>query len=41
MQQLEDVLNASLCGHLLITLVTMCFTAFSAVTVQYMKSCML
>jgi len=41
MQQLEDALNISLCGHLLIMLATMCFSAFSVVTVQYMKSCML
>ena len=41
MQQLEDALNASPSGHFLIVLVAMCFTGFSVVTVQYMKSCML
>jgi len=35
MQQLEDALNVSLCGHFLIALATMCFAAFSVVTVQY------
>ena len=35
MEQLEDTLNASLCGHFLIMLATMCFAAFSAVTVWY------
>jgi len=35
LQNLEDALNVSLCGHFLIVLVAMCFTAFSAVTVQY------
>ena len=39
MQQLEDALNVSLCGHFLIMLVTMCFAAFSVVTVRYNKSC--
>jgi hypothetical protein len=34
-QQLEDALNFSLCGHFLILLVTMCTAAFSVVTVQY------
>jgi len=38
MQQLEDALNFSLCGYFLILMATMCFTAFSAVTVQYNKS---
>ncbi|GFG38516.1 hypothetical protein Cfor_04919, partial [Coptotermes formosanus] len=32
MQQLEDTLTVSLCGHFLILLVSMCFAAFSAVT---------
>jgi hypothetical protein len=41
MQQLEDALNVSLCGNFLIMLATMCFAAFSAVTVQYKDSCML
>jgi len=41
MQHLEDALNVSLCGHLLITLAAMCFTAFSAVTVRYKNCCML
>jgi len=35
MQYLEDALNVSLCGHFLIVLATMCFAAFSVVTVQY------
>jgi len=35
MQQLEDTLNVSLCGHFLIMLATMCLAAFSAVTVRY------
>jgi hypothetical protein len=34
MQQLEDALNVSLCGHFLIVLATMCFAAFSVVTVR-------
>jgi len=34
MQQLEDALNISLCGHFLILLATMCFAAFSVVMVQ-------
>ena len=38
MQQLEDALNFSLCGTFLISMATMCFTAFSAVTVQYKKT---
>jgi len=38
MQQLEDALNVSLCGHFLILLVAMCIAAFSVVTVQYNKS---
>jgi hypothetical protein len=37
MQQLEDTLNISLCGHFLILLATMCLAAFSAVMVQYKK----
>jgi len=37
MQQLEDALNFSLCGHFLILLVTLCTAAFSVVTVQYNK----
>ncbi|GFG33607.1 hypothetical protein Cfor_08705 [Coptotermes formosanus] len=41
MQQLEDALNVGLCGHFLILLATMCFAAFSVVTVQYSKCCML
>jgi len=41
MQQLEDALNVSLCGHFLIALATMCFAAFSVITVQYRKCCML
>jgi len=41
MQQLEDALNLSLCGHFLIVLVEMCFCAFSLVTVQYKNCCML
>ncbi|GFG34629.1 hypothetical protein Cfor_09052, partial [Coptotermes formosanus] len=32
MQHLEDALNVSLCGHFLILLAGICFTAFSAVT---------
>jgi len=40
MQQLENALNVSLCGHFLILLATMCFSAFSAVTVRYGKCCM-
>jgi thiosulfate reductase cytochrome b subunit len=40
MQQLEDALNVSLCGHFLILLAAMCFTAFSIVTVQYKNCCM-
>jgi hypothetical protein len=35
MQEVEDALNVSLCGHFLIMLATMCFAAFSVVTVQY------
>jgi len=35
MQQLEDALNISLCGHFLTLLATMCFAAFSVVTVRY------
>ena len=35
MQQLEDTLNVSLCGHFLIVLAGMCFAAFSVVTVLY------
>jgi hypothetical protein len=35
MQQVEDALNLFLCGHFLILLATMCFAAFSAVTVEY------
>jgi hypothetical protein len=35
MQELEDALNVSMCGHFLIMLATMCFAAFSGVTVQY------
>ena len=38
MQQLEDALNISLCGHFVIALAVMCFAAFSVVTVQYNKS---
>jgi hypothetical protein len=38
MQQLEDALNVSLCGHFLIILAALCFAAFSVVTVQY-KNC--
>ena len=34
MQQLEDALNISLCGHFLILLAAMCFSALSVVTVQ-------
>jgi hypothetical protein len=34
MQQMEDLLNIGLCGHFLIELATMCFSAFSVVTVQ-------
>jgi len=34
MQQLEDALNVSLCGHFLILLAAMCLSAFSVVTVQ-------
>ena len=34
MQQLEDALNVSLCGHFLIMLATMCFAAFSVVMVS-------
>ena len=41
MQQLEDALNVSLCGHFLIVLATLCFSAFSAVTVQYKNCCVL
>jgi len=41
MQHLENALNVSLCGHFLILLATMCFTAFSAVTVQYKNWCIL
>ena len=41
MQHLEDALNVSLCGHFLIVLVSMCFAAFSLVTVQYKNRCML
>jgi hypothetical protein len=37
MRQLEDALNVSLSGHFLILLATICFAAFSAVTVQYKK----
>jgi hypothetical protein len=37
MQQMENALNISLCGHFLIMLATMCFAAFSIVTVQYNK----
>jgi hypothetical protein len=33
-QQLEDALNVSLCGHFLILLATMCIAAFSGVTVS-------
>ena len=40
-QQLDDALNINLCGHFLISLVAMCFVAFSAVAVQYMNCCML
>jgi len=36
-QQLEDALNVCLCGHFLIFLAAMCFSAFSVVTVQYNK----
>ncbi|GFG34088.1 hypothetical protein Cfor_11250, partial [Coptotermes formosanus] len=32
MQQLEDALNVSLCGHFMLLLATMCFAAFSVVT---------
>jgi hypothetical protein len=35
MQQLEDAMNVSLCGHFVISLIAMCFAAFSVVTVQY------
>jgi len=35
MHQLEETLNVCLCGYLLISLATMCFTSFSVVTVQY------
>jgi hypothetical protein len=38
MQQLENALNVSLCGHFLILVAMMCFTAFSVVTVQYKNS---
>jgi len=38
MQQLEDALNVSLCGHFLILVAAMCSSAFSAVMVQY-KNC--
>jgi len=38
MRQLEDALNISLCGQFLIMLATMCFAAFSAVTVWYNTS---
>jgi hypothetical protein len=41
MQQLEDALTVSLCGQFLILLATMCFAAFSAVTVQYKNCCMM
>ena len=41
MQQLEDSLNVVLCGHFLILLATMCFAAFSTVTVQQNDFCML
>ena len=41
MQQLEVALNVGLCGHFLIMLATMCFAAFSVVTVQYENYCML
>ena len=34
-RKMEDLLNIGLCGHFLIELATMCFSAFSAVTVQY------
>jgi hypothetical protein len=37
MQQMEDALDVSLCGHFLILLDKMCFAAFSVVTVEYMK----
>ena len=40
MQQMENALNIGLCGHFLIMLATMCFAAFSVVTVQYNKRCM-
>ena len=40
MQQIENALNIGLCGHFLILLATMCFAAFSVVTVQYKKCCM-
>jgi hypothetical protein len=39
MQQLEDALNVSLCGHFLVMLAAMCFSAFSVVTVQYENFC--
>ena len=41
MQYLEDALNVGLCGHLLTILATMCFAAFSVVTVQYKNCCVL
>jgi len=41
MQHMEDALNVSLCGHFLIVLATMCFAAFSLVTVQYKNCCVL
>jgi ABC-type arginine transport system permease subunit len=40
MQQMEGTLNIGLCGHFLILLATMCFAAFSVVTVQYTNCCM-
>jgi len=39
MQHLEDALNIGLCGHFLVLLATMCFAAFSAVTVRYKNCC--
>jgi len=39
MHQMENALNIGLCGHFLIMLATMCFAAFSVVTVQYKKFC--
>jgi hypothetical protein len=41
MQHLEDALNICLCGHFLIMLAMMCFTAFSVVTVRYRNGCVL